>query len=288
MDSSLSIIKENMIDLDDFKIDYFNFDYINSVSIVEVKANPCYNYEEEIADTKEPKEFINLTNCVIDVPIDVTSHSSAEDNMVTPIDDFIHVADETEKYDSLFDAPKSPINDSYNENTCVDLQVEESFTNTQNTENCMVVDIPTPADVDKTLFKCDKCDFNTKQESSLEKHMLIHSNERPFVCEVCNCGFKQRYGLKRHMRIHTGETPYKCKECDSSFKQNEALKRHMRIHTGEKPFKCPHCDYSATQKKNLELHEKSHGGEKLFKCKECHFTTLVSSRLTAHMKKHTG
>ncbi|XP_035211850.1 zinc finger protein 658B-like [Stegodyphus dumicola] len=48
-----------------------------------------------------------------------------------------------------------------------------------------------------------------------------------FSCLFCNKRFYQKIDLQRHIRVHTGEKPFKCQICSRSFKRNESLRYHM-------------------------------------------------------------
>uniref|UniRef100_A0AAZ3P130 C2H2-type domain-containing protein n=1 Tax=Oncorhynchus tshawytscha TaxID=74940 RepID=A0AAZ3P130_ONCTS len=120
-------------------------------------------------------------------------------------------------------------------------------------------------------YPCTYCGKLFLSMSSLTRHDLIHTQERPFKCTESECGkgFRSPKELRVHMRYHTGERPYKCKICGKGFTQNCYITRHMRTHTGEKPYPCSVCGRNFSDLRVRKRHMMTHTGEKPYKCLKC-------------------
>ena len=67
-----------------------------------------------------------------------------------------------------------------------------------------------------------------------QRHLLIHSEDRPYKCKFCPKTFRHLFTRIEHERIHTGEKPHKCAFCDRAFAQNSTHRWHEKI-CKEKP-----------------------------------------------------
>ena len=109
-------------------------------------------------------------------------------------------------------------------------------------------------------FSCDQCGEKFAKKLYLKDHVQMkHSEEereRNWPCEYPGCGqaFYKKGHLDRHVIIHAEEKPYKCDHCDKTFAQNGGLLEHIRVHTGEKPFICYLCGTAFRQTSTLRAH----------------------------------
>lgn len=111
-------------------------------------------------------------------------------------------------------------------------------------------------------------DFETPQTTSDKNDDEYAEPMKAFYCTQPGCkkSFRYRSEILRHMVTHTNKRPYVCtfKNCMKGFKRSDALATHMRIHTREKTFECPYgsCKSTFSTKAGLKYHTLKHKTEK--------------------------
>ncbi|XP_015589813.2 zinc finger protein 37 isoform X6 [Cephus cinctus] len=167
-------------------------------------------------------------------------------------------------------------------------------------------------------YACPICEVSFKLRGLYNKHMVTHSDMRPYECQTCQKKFKYNFGLKKHTkeqhsdsaplyackmcefttkhypylqehftRKHTDDYKYKCNFCGKKFKVEPDYKVHMSDHeTG--PQVCDICGVSYPNKSSLYYHRNYMHTEKKksFECKICKKKLQTEKNLESHMQQH--
>ncbi|XP_055325771.1 gastrula zinc finger protein XlCGF57.1-like [Sitodiplosis mosellana] len=161
--------------------------------------------------------------------------------------------------------------------------------------------------------KCDFCEYSASRKSSLDRHLLKHTGEKPHGCDFCLKRFTTKHNLRVHMKVHVEEFLFHCQGCLQGFNEKDEktvheinckarhyechlckksigsnrtkMLQHMRVHSGVKPFKCTQCPKQFAQKCNLNSHMKLHVGPCSFRCLNCHMRFPHQDERNAHEEK---
>lgn len=157
--------------------------------------------------------------------------------------------------------------------------------------------------------KCQRCQYESSWKCHLNRHIQIHTGERPFQCNVCFKTFTQKTSLNRHTNFmhqyfnpvarsvavaFTSEVkwptkekcksqPYDCPICLESFIRKEALIVRLRFHVNELPFRCLKCGRRFAEEKAKESHEKR-CKRRSFECYLCRYKCFNNSDVLRHMQ----
>jgi len=142
--------------------------------------------------------------------------------------------------------------------------------------------------VNPAMIKKRKASADLTPPPAKRRHVVELAAIKEHVCQYCGKICDRSSYLQRHVRMHTGEKPFACTYdgCDKSFAHNSHLTRHERIHTGKKPFECDHdgCGKRFSDKSNFKVHMHMHTGEKPFSCSDCGKKFTTKSSCTRHEK----
>uniref|UniRef100_A0A3Q3FEE6 Ras-responsive element-binding protein 1 n=1 Tax=Labrus bergylta TaxID=56723 RepID=A0A3Q3FEE6_9LABR len=86
---------------------------------------------------------------------------------------------------------------------------------------------------ESSAFICPLCDKNCQSQHQLTMHIRQHNADAgasDHSCSICGKCLSSASSLDRHMLVHSGERPYKCNVCGQTFTTNGNMHRHMKIH----------------------------------------------------------
>ena len=76
---------------------------------------------------------------------------------------------------------------------------------------------------------CSVCNTTFGTFHEMETHCFVEHNRSP--CMFCSKTFAQKANRDRHVCLHTGDKPYSCPDCDEKFSRGDKLKLHrVRAH----------------------------------------------------------
>lgn len=108
------------------------------------------------------------------------------------------------------------------------------------------------------IYKCDRCPKEFRKLCDLERHIRVHTGEKPYNCLICRKSFQQAHNLTKHMIIHTKDKQYSCEICNKQFGRSDVLNRHMITHVVDKPHHCSSCTKSFGRISQLMDHVRKH------------------------------
>ncbi|XP_078395685.1 ras-responsive element-binding protein 1 [Cetorhinus maximus] len=112
---------------------------------------------------------------------------------------------------------------------------------------------------EKSFFICPLCEKNCGTQHQLTMHIRQHNTDgggNTHSCSICGKSLSSASSLDRHMLVHSGERPYKCTICHQAFTTNGNMHRHMKIHEKEPASSMGSSPPSPTKRRRLSVKRK--------------------------------
>jgi hypothetical protein len=179
------------------------------------------SHESDSVESDENEDYINNNTCNKNTNKDTKTNIS--DNDIVRRDNLRQLMDKMLQK-KIMSAEKTSSGNSTE--TSLDLSGNcnsESKTTNQSAENMK--------------YTCPICDEISLTQHEFTTHIRNHNNVRDssddstsFTCRICSKVLSSASSLDRHVLVHTGERPFTCKYCHLTFTTNGNMHRHMRTH----------------------------------------------------------
>ena len=113
-----------------------------------------------------------------------------------------------------------------------------------------------------TIIICEKCDYKTKENKKLYKHIIsVHG----YTCKECDFTTVFKRDLQRHIILIHREKSLICTQCNYKADNSDALHLHFKHQHSKVNFQCIHCQYYTKWRINLFKHIKKYHPKKFVK-----------------------
>ena len=139
-----------------------------------------------------------------------------------------------------------------------------------------------------TSYMCRFCAKQFVSIREMQLHVLQHSRgNAPLNCAICSKSYRTPSKLQRHVRVHSGERPYICNLCGRRFTRSDHLKQHMKVHSPNRQKNmCRLCNARFTSCSLLGSHLRTHEIHQIHLCRCCGEGFPTSEELDQHKKLH--
>merc|ERR1719461_823272 len=79
----------------------------------------------------------------------------------------------------------------------------------------------------KILPECAICGKKFVCVTTMKRHLVTHTGERPFNCKICGKQYTQKGNLRVHERTHRNDRPFECNICHQNFFRKEPMQKHQ-------------------------------------------------------------
>merc|ERR1712038_1836162 len=79
----------------------------------------------------------------------------------------------------------------------------------------------------KILPVCGMCGKKFVCVTTMKRHLVTHTGEKPFSCKVCGKQYTQKGNLRVHERTHANHRPFECNICKQKFYRKEPMQKHQ-------------------------------------------------------------